>query len=221
MNEQPNYFLQTIEHMRHYEEVLLYGRLLSVTPEQCEEVTAYLEKEYYRESLNFPSHTTPAFDKEAALWGAQFIYVAVQLLLYRENKPEDLDALVPHYTGQRAISAQLSADLMLRFLPDLINHLQIIDPEDALLSLLEQQLALWPYSAVKYVAKQVPPDLAIITPDPGFLQLYIDRIISYKNSFLAVQPILNTAVKATLGIYRDQFWDTLPKTETIENGTAA
>jgi len=85
-----------IQHLRQNEEIMLYGNILGVSEKEQDEVSAFLLKEYENESLEFP-FTIPAFDKEAALWSAQTIYIAAQLMLYRENKESDLDKLLPSF----------------------------------------------------------------------------------------------------------------------------
>ena len=54
MKTQANYFLQTLEHLRNYEEVMLYANLLQVSPEQELEAMGFLHKEFENEKLNYP-----------------------------------------------------------------------------------------------------------------------------------------------------------------------
>lgn len=41
-----NYFLQTLKHLRRYEEVMLYANLLEVTNQEEAEVIDYLRNEF-------------------------------------------------------------------------------------------------------------------------------------------------------------------------------
>src|ERR1044072_5338964 len=145
MKSQTNYFLQTLEHLRNYEEVMLYGNLLEITNEQAAEAVIYLQREFEHEKLTHQCKAIPVFDSKAALWAARTIYTSAQLMLYREHKEIELELLFAPYHLPMTASAQLSADLMLRFLPDIITHLKMISPEDALVPLLEKHITQWRY----------------------------------------------------------------------------
>lgn len=69
-------------------------------------------------------------------------------MLYRKNEEQDIAILLPSFISPISPSAHLSADLVLRFLPDIIKQLKLIDPEDALIGILERQLVQWYYSGV-------------------------------------------------------------------------
>ena len=55
------------------------------------------------------------FNKDAALWAAKTIYIAAQLMLYRENKSVELAKLLPDYNGEINASSILSSRLMHSF----------------------------------------------------------------------------------------------------------
>lgn len=210
-----NYFLQTIEHLRHYEEVLLYGNLLTVPEDHEKEVANYLAREYEQESLHYP-FTAPAFDPAAALWAAKTLYIATQLLLYRENKEADLEDLLTAYTATLTPSAILSADLLLRFLPDVINHLKAIDPEDKLVEMLESHLHTWHYSGVGYALQTEMLDFTTIIANTCLLQLYTDRVLEKKERQLAIHPALVKHIQASLGLHAQVYWSDFQL--QLENG---
>ncbi|MGB8191506.1 MAG: hypothetical protein WCF67_06280 [Chitinophagaceae bacterium] len=215
MKTSTNYFLQTITHLRHYEEVMLYGNLLHFTQTQQEEASAYLAKEYKNESLNYPG-SAPPFNEAAALWAAKSVYIATQLMLYRENKTVEVEKLLPAYTGEVTASAMLSADLVLRFLSDLIKHLKIIDPEDRLTDILVNHLKQWHYSGIAYPLPADELDFTVVSGNDCLRQLYIDRVIEYKNAALAANPALAEGVKAGMGIFTAVYWSGF-KQATPEN----
>lgn len=212
-----NYFLQTIEHLRHYEEVMLYGNLLDVTENHEQEVSDYLEKEYQLERLHYP-FDAPVFEPAAAQWAGKYIYIAAQLLLYRENKPDELAALLAPYKGVITAGAILSADLLLRFLPDIIKHLKAIDPEDNLVDLLEKQLHIWHFSAVGYPLRIDELQFETIVLNPCVCQLYTDRVVAQKDLRLATHPALQKNVLASLGLHVPTYWNDFQIQLTAENG---
>ncbi|MGC4104125.1 hypothetical protein [Ferruginibacter sp.] len=209
----PYHFYNTINHLRINEEIILYDRVLHFLPEDEEMVKDLLKIEYETESTAYP-FTAPAYNATAALWAAKTIYTACQLILYRENKEEELPQLLPAYTGDMDAAAMLSADLCLRFLPQVLTTTRHIDPEDALIQLLEKHLLQWHYSAIGHGLEKTITEDDIIFTDNCLQQLYIDRVIQQKDMQLALQPLLQQKIKAAMGIYASLFWKEF-KTENI------
>jgi len=201
-----NHFLNMIAKLRQREEVMLYGNLLEVHAEDGMEVQVFLKDEYERESLNYP-YDVPKYDPIAALWAAKTVYFAAQLMLYRTHKGKDLDQIISDFPGVISPGAMLSADLCLRFVPHMITQLKLIDPEDALIEVLERQLYHWHYSGVHYTLDSEQLDLSLISRDPCLHQLYCNRIIQHKNLPLAINLNFKERIKANLGIYASEFWD--------------
>ena len=211
-----NYFFRMIQHLRQTEEVVLYANVLSISENELARVGTFLAGEYQRESLNYPFHR-PFFHTSAAIWGAQTLYISAQLLLYRKHAGDKLRELFPKPDFLSSPETMLSADLCLRFLPGIYEELENIDPEDPLLPILEEILIQWHYSSISNVKVSEKINHQLITSklklDPCFRQLYVDRIIKYKNHVLAAQPFLNREVQAVLGIHGEQFW---PELKPIE-----
>lgn len=205
-----------IRQLRQYEEVMLYGNLLHITPADLESVTVFLADEYTRESLQHPSGAPP-FDAAAAGWSAQMVYKVAQLILYRENKPEDLRALLPLFNAERNASAILSADLCLRFIPVMRQHLHLIDPEDPLLELLDELMIQWHYSGIAGSPDISKLDFAPIVSSTSLLVLYSERIIYYRKTELARHPVFIETIRASLGIYSDSLWKELKDVITSES----
>jgi hypothetical protein len=201
-----NYFLEMIRTLRKQEEVILYGNILHVNEKSTESVVDFLYNEYQKELLEYPDHQAPEFDPVAALWAAKTIYIAAQLLLYRENKETDLDALLPDYTVPRTASSVLSADLCLRFLPDILVKLKMIDSEDALIEILERKIVYWHYSGINYDLPIEELDFDSMFAETGLKGLYINRIITYKKMNLANHTTCKEQIAGYLGMYADQFW---------------
>jgi len=200
------YFHDMIRTLRQHEEVVLYCHLLSAGQEECDLLTAFLQKEYEREAASWPYHAPP-FDPGSALWAARTVYIAAQLILYREHKPADFVSLFPDHDGAYTPSAILSADLCLRFLPDMIVQLKMIDSEDELATALEKILLRWHYSGVRYPLETDGLPMEMITTDNCLLQLYANRVITHKKIKLAQLPALRETIAASLGMYGREFWN--------------
>lgn len=194
-----------LQHLHQEEEVLIYSNKLHISTAQELEVVSYLKQFYETESLNYP-HQAPQFDANAAIWAAQTVYLACQLILLRENKGSDLGIILPPYQQSYSASAILSADLTLRFLPDIISQASVIDPTDPLIAVLESHLMAWHYSGVNYTLKTDNLAFATINSNNCLKQLYVDRIIEYKKNELAQLPIFQPAVKASLGWFASTLW---------------
>jgi len=203
-----NYFLKMIEHLRTKEEILLYGNILQTTKEEKTGVIRFLNQEYEKELLEYP-YESPIFNADASLWAALTVYISAQLILYRETKEADLVNILPPYSLEITPAAILSADLCLRFLPDMITQLKLIDSEDALIGLLENILHTWHYSGISYAAQVSDLELTNLPSNPCLHQLYANRILYYKKESLATHPIFKDTVMANLGIFAKDFWDNL------------
>lgn len=194
-----------VRHLREHEEIMLFRNILNIDEYDGAEATSYLQEEYRKESLEYP-YTMPPFDPAAALWAAKTMNMAAQLLLYRENKPEDLESLFPAYEKEINSSAMLSADLCLRFLPDTLKEITLIDSMDSIIPLLERILAQWHYSGIHYPRDPETPALQTVTSDPCLQQLYLNRIIHYKNLKLALHPLFREKISANLGLFANDYW---------------
>ena len=201
-----NYFLEMIQTLRKQQEVILYGNILHVSERYTDAVVDFLSNEYQKELLEYPSETVPEFDAATALWAAKTIYISAQLLLYRENEVTDLDMLLPDYTAIRNASSVLSADLCLRFLPDILVQLKMIDSEDALIEILERKIVYWHYSGINYTLPLEQLDFDSMFAEDGLKRLYLNRIITNKKIDLANHPACKENVAGYLGMYADQFW---------------
>lgn len=205
-----------IKNLREHEEIMLYGNILNINEKDASLVVEFLEKEYQLETLEYP-YKVPEFDQKAALWAAQTVYIAAQLMLYRENKDSDIELLLPDYTGECNASAILSSDLCLRFVPNILSQLKLIDSEDIMIQVLEHKLNRWHYSGINYPLAIDILDFKDIFKDICIEQLYINRIIEYKKVRWASHPSCKNRVAASMGIFAQDFWNDF-KLETSIDG---
>jgi hypothetical protein len=199
------YFLQTIRHLRESEEVMLYEQVLFWEKSEENEVVGFLFREYQNESLDYP-YQPSEFNSNAALWAAKTIYLAAQLILYRDHKEDDLEMLFLDYEGDLDSSAILSADLCLRFLPDMLFQLKVIDTQDRLIDRLEKIAYKWHYSSIRYPLEIERLSFEFINSDNCLRQMYVNRIIEYKKLKLAEHSACHELVKASLGIHGKELW---------------
>ena len=197
-----------IETLRKNEAVILYGQFSSIDDDEKKKGVEFLETEYKLEKNEYPFRS-PDFNPTAALWSAEIIYKVAQLILYREHKSEELTHLLPPFAGELTDSAMLSADLCLRFLPEMLEQLKLIDSQDSLIVLLEGYLHQWHYSGIGATTEIEELDFSIITSNACLFQLYCNRIIDKKQLNFANHPQMSERIKASLGIYHQTFWKEL------------
>lgn len=210
-----NYFLKSIQALRQQEEILLFENILDISESAAGEVIEFLQLEYQNESIDYPFEV-PKFDAMAALWAAKTVYICSQLVLYREISVSDISSVLPDFTNSITPAAILSGDLCLRFLPSIVQQLQIIDSHDGLLPILEKLLNTWHYSGISYPLKIEELDFLAISSNKCVHQLYINRVIEYKNLKLAIHPVCEQGIGAVVGIFAQDFWYDFQLTKTIE-----
>ena len=199
------YFLDMIKTLRQNEEVILYQNILTISDNEKEVVIDFLQKEYEAETLNYP-FVAPPFQAVAAIWAAEIVYYSAQLILYRQNKTSELEQRFPKLESEITASTFLSVDLCFRFIPDMLNQLKLIDSEDCLIAILEKQLETFHYSGINYPLKLEESNFEIIHHNKCLQQLYLNRIVTFKNLKLAKIPSFNQALKANFGIFENDFW---------------
>lgn len=200
-----DYFLNMIMTLRESESVILYNNLFSIDKDEKEKVISFLKKEYQTEKKDHP-FIAPEINSEAALWGAEYIYTVAQLVLYRESFENELENILPFEDFIVRPESILSVDLCLRFLPQMIEKLKLIDLEDKLIFLLEGKLKKWHFSGVNYTLETNSLDFNSIIENKCLNQLYVNRVIEYKNTELSNTPACRTLVSASLGIFSDEYW---------------
>jgi len=201
-------FLDTLFLLRKDECITIFTDLPEISKKEEEDAADYFESEFEKERLEFLSDEISC-NRETAVWAAKILYHSAQLYLIRENTAKDLHKLIPNFKGKRDISSILSADLSLRFLPQIISALQNVDPEDTLVKMLENILQQFHYSAVG-----LDLDLGEINweeelKDKTYRKLYLERIVGTKAYPLAEIPYVNKLLIAEFGLHKDAFWKEL------------
>ncbi|MBO9693902.1 hypothetical protein [Chryseobacterium sp.] len=198
-------FLDTIFLLRKEECITLFSGLQQISPQEEEEAGDYFEAEFEKERLEFLSDQLSC-NKEAAVWAAKVLYHSAQLYLIRENTEKNIEKLIPGFKGTRDISSILSADLSLRFLPQIIIALNTVDPEDPLIAMLENIMTGFHYSGIGYDLDLKDVNWQEELADKTYRKLYLERIVEKKDYKLAEIPFINKLLIAEFGMYKDAFW---------------
>ncbi|MFN4365696.1 hypothetical protein [Chryseobacterium hispalense] len=206
-------FLDTLFLLRKDECITIFTDIHEISEKEIRDTADYLESEFEKERLEFLSPNIH-FDGEAAVWAAKVLYYSAQLYLIRKDTSKDLHKLIPEYTGKRDVSSILSADLSLRFLPQIVSALQNADPEDPLIKMLENILQQFHYSAIGLDVELENIYWEEELKDKTYRKLYLERIVEKKSYKLAEIPYINQLLIAEFGIYKDIYWKEL---KIIEN----
>ncbi|WP_312173562.1 hypothetical protein [Chryseobacterium sp.] len=205
-------FLDTLFLLRKEECITIFTDFYEISGKEIQDTTDYLEAEFEKERLEFLSLEIN-FDKEAAVWAAKVLYHSAQLYLIRQDTAKDIHKLIPAYKGKRDISSILSADLPLRFLPQVISVLQNADPEDPLIKILENILQQFHYSGIGYDIESGNINWEEELKDSTYRKLYLERIVEKRSYQLAEIPYINNLLIAEFGLYKDIYWKELKITE--------
>ncbi|OXB12358.1 hypothetical protein [Flavobacterium reichenbachii] len=208
MNNKNMPFLETIYHLRTIEQVILYNKMAAISKEEEKETILFLETEYEKESLDYP-HKAPKFNEDAAIWGAKMIYFGAQLVLFRENEISELDTFLPNYKGEIDASAILSADLCLRFLPQVIMEMKRLDADDLAIPILEKHFDDFHYAAIGFDFVSETINLDVVFSDDSLKQLYLNRVVERKAKKIAAIDTVKSELMAGFGDYKKVFWKEL------------
>jgi hypothetical protein len=88
------------------------------------------------------------FDPRIACEAAEVVRQSSWALVRREDRLEDLKRRLKLSGPPRSASRHLSADLMLRYLPQILKRARGLDPSDPMIGLLGGILRRWPLSGV-------------------------------------------------------------------------
>ncbi|RYG52064.1 MAG: hypothetical protein EOO01_07295, partial [Chitinophagaceae bacterium] len=204
-----NPFLQTMYNLRQDGELILFGTKHKLSNGQDAEVIDLLAAEYEREAVGYP-YTAPDFAPDAALWAAKMVFSTAHLMLHRELAAPELSRLVFNYSGSLTPSVFLSADLCLRFLPQLVIQLKGIDQNDPLIKNLLSVLQQFHYSALGFdLVDFEKVAFGGYFSNACTKRLYLDRIWERSVFSVAILPGISNLVFADLGDHEKALWPEL------------
>jgi len=213
MMETRSPFLDTLFLLRKEGTMTIFSDIKSISQKEEQDAADYFESEFEKERLEFLSDKINC-DRETAVWAAKVLYHSAQLHLIRENTAKDLSQLIPLFKGKREINSILSADLSLRFLPQIISVLQDVDPEDPLIKILENILQQFHYSGIGFDLDLEKINWEEELKDKTYRKLYLERVVENKAYRLAEIPYISQLLMAEFGMHKDVFWKDLQSINT-------
>lgn len=120
-----------------------------------------------------------AFDANTACEAAELVRQASWALVDRTDRPADLARWLRMASAPTTPARHLSADLTLRYLPQVLVRARAIDPTDPLIDLLSNVLRGWPLSGVLSDVEEGPLRATDLCGHPGLLLLYAERLAAH------------------------------------------
>ena len=183
--------------------VLLEGRDVPADTafETCRDLFVDLD-EHTRLNLAFEP---PAPILEVTRWACARLYCACLFLVHRDaDAGEVREALsVPCPGGGEPAAVAYSADLLLRYLPDVHALAGGLSPEDPLVDALESLGRQWPLSSVGMKGRDDEIDLSIFVENRSLRQLYVDRILERGDGSRATDPVVQEWIRQSVGLARE------------------
>jgi len=187
--------------------VTLAREMRDFEPNDAQDALVLLREFYDRDVMDMPG-TAPAFNEGAALWAARYLYHVCQLILLRDLGEDILQEYLKGFEGARTAEASYSADMVLRYLPDLFRLASGLSPNDPLVIHLQDTARQWPFSSVGINGLATIPDASILTHQSLRLA-YIDRIIFYKDLSRLKGEQEKILLKEVLGAHQAILWPEL------------
>jgi hypothetical protein len=159
--------------------VLLKDRPVPSTGRPSPEAAALLKRAFNDYRLHVAGPLIE-FDSGAALNAAEVVRQACWLLLNRTEPESELHLTMQ---GAPATPAQhLSADLVLRFLPQIYRRARALAPADVLLGMLADILRRWPLTGVLAGVDEEPLAPLDFGGHPGLMLLYAERLAEHEKA---------------------------------------
>lgn len=117
-----------------------------------------------------------AFDARTACAAAELVRQACWALVDREERPDSLRRRLRMPEAPTSPAHHLSADLLLRYLPQVLKRAQGLDPTDPLVGILIDVLRCWPLSGALSDVEEGPLTPIDFGAHPGLLLLYAERV---------------------------------------------
>ena len=152
----------------------------------------------------------PELDLAVALWATRTCYGACQLVVYRQLDAKAIAELLPAAVSSgKPASRHWSADITLRFLPDLLRQASIASEQDPLVTHLRSLAFQWPLSSVG-IEGIVPQHVDELAASHALLQLYVDRILARKDFSRLEHAAVRQATRRAVGMHAE-LWPDLTK----------
>lgn len=193
--------------------VTVAPKIIPFSADDLKQATIHLQQYQEDDTADMP-YSAPEPDLAAALWAAEYLYRTVQFILIRNLDENALHNCIQPYTGNMTPAAAYSADLTLRYLPDLLNLAKGLSPDDPLVKQMRATAATWPLSAAAINDMPAGENLSVILSHPSLRQAYVDRIIYAGNKEKCSHPDCLPLVREALGAHTATLW---PQFEPLLN----
>ncbi|MHB1560060.1 MAG: hypothetical protein ACYC61_21625 [Isosphaeraceae bacterium] len=117
-----------------------------------------------------------AFDPRMAIESAELVRQAAWALVDHRETPASLQRRLRMARDPSSASHHLSADLFLRYLPQVLKRARALDPTDPLVDILAEILRRWPLSGALSDVEEPPITSLALDGHPGLLLLYAERL---------------------------------------------
>jgi hypothetical protein len=184
--------------------VTMPGHIIPFEEDDLKEAVIVLKQNYEQDQLNMPGKI-PAFHDEASLWGACYLYRALQFVMLRDASEEIILEHLKEFTGIKTAEVFYSVDLSFRYLPTLFNFAKSLSPDDVLVQCLKKTANEWPLSSVGIELTQEPQH-DLILRNTSLKQLYVDRITQLRDNKRAAYPEIKLLVQQALGNHSELLW---------------
>ena len=155
-----------------------------------------LEQHWRRELPGTP----PTFLPDVSLKAAQVLMRLCRAVVDRDMGVELAEQMIGQIglTEDSSPEQHYSADLVLRFLPQVADRARRISESDASLELMKKIGQKWPLSSVGM--KDCAPDqLPTALQHSTLWRMYVDRIIAARDNSRVHNPLVRNAIAAALG----------------------
>ncbi|MCA9142072.1 MAG: hypothetical protein KDB05_04770 [Planctomycetales bacterium] len=181
-----------------------HGRVATVsaavsTADQQEAVRLLRECERC-DRANWPDGP-PTYSEQIGLWSANLLYRACHFVVDRDANPESLSrVLMAEPPEPFSATTHYSADLTLRFLPDVLKLARSAAGDDPLVAMLLTLGEQWPLASVG-MGPLPAVNVRCIVADPCLRQAYVDRILKKSDLSRLNNSTVRQAIQASLGLY--------------------
>jgi hypothetical protein len=164
------------------QQILFEGRIALVEPIGADhaderEAVLLLERAFHDHRLTVAGPPL-AFDRQSALRAARLVVESAWVLVSHANMDDDVERRL-RLPDPSTPSQHLSADLLLRYVPQLYRRARGLNPADPLLHRLIDVLRRWPLSGVLADLTEGPLTDLEFGAHPGLLMLYAERLADH------------------------------------------
>jgi hypothetical protein len=150
--------------------------------------------------------TAPAFQLAPAQWAGEIIYYACQACVCRHIDQEKVKEHLRRPCPEKRHSHDViySADLLLRYLPNVWQLAKRIAPDDPLVQELRALGTEWPLSSVG-IAGIENADTTPFADDPSLMTLYVDRIMAANDHSRITEGPVRLQIGRAIGAHRELY----------------